>query len=160
MFRFLTLFLQQMMKIERVVKYSNSKAIPLTKAQGSERCPSVFLCQRKTEVWFFFSSAYMCTCWVMFDSLWPCGQSSGSSVHWIFQARILEWVAISFSKGSSQPRDRTRVSCVGRWILYHCAILLLSDFTLWSMPWACASYITWCTIFHGFFTTWSCVSGR
>ena len=109
---------------------------------------------------FFFSSAYMCTCWVMFDSLWPCGQSSGSSVHWIFQARILEWVAISFSKGSSQPRDRTRVSCVGRWILYHCAILLLSDFTLWSMPWACASYITWCTIFHGFFTTWSCVSGR
>ena len=35
----------------------------------------------------------------------------GSSVHEIFQARILEWVAISFSKGSSQPRDRTRVSC-------------------------------------------------
>ena len=40
----------------------------------------------------------------------------GSSVHWIFQARILEWVAISFPGGSSQPRDRTRVSCiVGRW---------------------------------------------
>ena len=35
----------------------------------------------------------------------------GSSVHEIFQARILEWVAISFSRGSSQPRDRTRVSC-------------------------------------------------
>ena len=35
----------------------------------------------------------------------------GSSVHKIFQARILEWVTISFSKGSSQPRDRTRVSC-------------------------------------------------
>ena len=34
----------------------------------------------------------------------------GSSVHGIFQARILEWVAISFSRGSSQPRDRTRVS--------------------------------------------------
>ena len=34
-----------------------------------------------------------------------------SSVHKIFQARILEWVAISFSRGSSQPRDRTRVSC-------------------------------------------------
>ena len=31
----------------------------------------------------------------------------GSSVHGIFQARILEWVAISFSRGSSQPRDRT-----------------------------------------------------
>ena len=35
----------------------------------------------------------------------------GSSVHEIFQARILEWVAISFSRGSSQPRDRTWVSC-------------------------------------------------
>ena len=36
----------------------------------------------------------------------------GSSVHGIFQARILEWVAISSSRGSSQPTDRTRVSCV------------------------------------------------
>ena len=34
----------------------------------------------------------------------------GSSVHGIFQAKILEWVAISFSRGSSQPRDRTQVS--------------------------------------------------
>ena len=34
----------------------------------------------------------------------------GSSVHGIFQARVLEWVAISFSRGSSRPRDRTRVS--------------------------------------------------
>ena len=45
----------------------------------------------------------------------------GSSVHGIVQARLLEWVAISFSRGSSQPRDQTCVSCVsciGRWILY------------------------------------------
>ena len=35
---------------------------------------------------------------------------SGSSVHGILQARILEWVAISSSRGSSQPRDRTWVS--------------------------------------------------
>ena len=34
----------------------------------------------------------------------------GSSVHGIFQARILEWVALPFSRGSSQPRDRTWVS--------------------------------------------------
>jgi len=34
----------------------------------------------------------------------------GSSVHGIFQAIVLEWIAISFSKGSSQPRDWTRVS--------------------------------------------------
>ena len=34
----------------------------------------------------------------------------GSAVHGIFQARVLEWVAISFSRGSSQPRDWTQVS--------------------------------------------------
>ena len=37
---------------------------------------------------------------------------SGSSVHGILQARILEWVAILFSRGSSQPRDQTQVSCI------------------------------------------------
>ena len=36
----------------------------------------------------------------------------GSSVHGIFQARVLEWGAISFSRGSSQPRDRTQVSWI------------------------------------------------
>ena len=36
----------------------------------------------------------------------------GSSVHGILQTRILEWVAIPFSKGSSQPRDQTQVSCI------------------------------------------------
>ena len=37
---------------------------------------------------------------------------SGSSVHRILQERILEWVAIPFSRGSSQPRDRTWFSCI------------------------------------------------
>ena len=36
----------------------------------------------------------------------------GSFVHGILQARILEWVAISFSRGSSRPRYQTRVSCI------------------------------------------------
>ena len=36
----------------------------------------------------------------------------GSSVHGILQARILEWVAIPFSRGSSWPRDQTQVSCI------------------------------------------------
>ena len=40
-----------------------------------------------------------------------------SSVHGIFQARILEWVAISYSRGSS--RIISFVSCTGRWILHH-----------------------------------------
>ena len=41
-------------------------------------------------------------------------------VHGILQARIQEWVAVPFSRGSSQPRDRTRVSyvsCIGRQFL-------------------------------------------
>ena len=49
---------------------------------------------------------------------------SGSSVHGISQARILEWIDISFSRGSSRPRDRNFVSCIScisRWLLRHCA---------------------------------------
>ena len=40
------------------------------------------------------------------------GSLLGSSVHGLLQARILEWVVIPFSRGSSQPRDQTRVSCI------------------------------------------------
>ena len=39
----------------------------------------------------------------------------GPSVCGISQARILEWVTMSFSRGSSWPRDRTHISCIGRW---------------------------------------------
>ena len=45
----------------------------------------------------------------------------GSSVHGISQARILEWVAISSSRGDSWLRDPTHISCIGRRILYHWA---------------------------------------
>ena len=46
----------------------------------------------------------------------------GSSVHEIPQPRILEWVAMPFSRGSSRPRDQTHisyVSCIGKQVLYH-----------------------------------------
>ena len=46
----------------------------------------------------------------------------GSSVHGILQTRILDWVAIPYSRGSSWPRDWTHfsyVSCFGRQVLYH-----------------------------------------
>ena len=60
----------------------------------------------------------------------------GFSVHGILQARILEWVAISFSKGSSRSRDRSCVSSVswtGRWILTTRATWEARVFThLWS----------------------------
>ena len=43
--------------------------------------------------------------------LMDCGPP-GSSAHGVLQARILEWVTIPFSRGSSQPRDQTWVSCI------------------------------------------------
>ena len=45
----------------------------------------------------------------------------GASIHGIFQATILEWVAMPSSRGSLKPRDRacvSYISCVGRWVLY------------------------------------------
>ena len=45
----------------------------------------------------------------------------GSSDRGILQARMLEWVAIPFSRVSSPPRDPTHLSCIARWILYHWA---------------------------------------
>ena len=59
-------------------------------------------------IWLFCSSV---------DCSFP-----GSCVHGVSQASILEWVAISFFRGSSQPRDWTCVSYIGRQILYHWAI--------------------------------------
>ena len=44
---------------------------------------------------------------------------SGSSVHGNLQARILEWVATSYSRGCSRPREQTHISCIGRWTLKH-----------------------------------------
>ena len=50
------------------------------------------------------------TCPTLCDSV-DCSPP-GFSIHGVFQARMLEWVAISFSRGSSLPRDRTQVSCI------------------------------------------------
>ena len=52
-----------------------------------------------------FSSVQSLSCVQLCDSM-------DCIVHGILQARILEWVAVPFSRGSSQPRDRTQVSCV------------------------------------------------
>ena len=71
----------------------------------------------------FFSSLFSNICrvlekwkWshsVMSESLRPHGLSlPGSSIHEIFQARVLKWVAVSFSRGSSQPGGWTWVSCI------------------------------------------------
>ena len=69
--------------------------------------------------------ALCCYRWVTKSRLTLCDPRDcsppGSFVHGTSEARILEWVAISFFRGSSWPRDRTRISCIGRWIFYYWA---------------------------------------
>ena len=70
----------------------------------------------------------MCVCAQSCLTLWDSMDCSlpGSSVHGIFQARILGWVFTSYSRGSSWPRDWTYISCIsntGRQTLYHCTTL-------------------------------------
>ena len=73
----------------------------------------------------------VCLCLCLVAHLWPtlCNPLDcslpGSSVHGIFQARILEWVAIFFSKGSSLPRNQTHVSCIAGSFLHFRRILYL-----------------------------------
>ena len=97
----------------------------------------VFLCfnytwRTKLSFFFFFFKRERLLCYAQLCRTLcnPMGCSPpGFSVHGTSQARILDRVAISFSRGSSQPRDRTLVccvSCTGRWILYH--------WTIWDIP--------------------------
>ena len=68
---------------------------------------------------FHYTSSLTCSqsCLTLCNPL-GCSQSV---CPWNSPARILEWVAISYSRGSSWPRDGTCVSCIGRPILYHWA---------------------------------------
>ena len=60
----------------------------------------------------------------------------GSSVHGILQARILEWVAIPFSKGLSQPRDQTLISCiVGRFLTIWATKKVHNSLMQWLKHW-------------------------
>ena len=62
--------------------------------------------------------------WILLSHVWLFATPMdlpGSTVHGIFQERILQWVALSYSRGSSRPRDWTHVSRIGRQILYCCA---------------------------------------
>ena len=90
---------------------------------------------------------------------------SGSSVHGIFQARILEWVAISSSRGSSPPRDRIRISCIsctGRQVLCHWATWEAHNYlrNIQNFPPAGLS-MCWGTLPQdGIFTQWLLISAR
>ena len=73
-----------------------------------------------TTVFSLFLVAWSLSCvWLFSDCMDD--NPAGSSVHGILQARILEWAAISFSRGSSQPRNQTHICYIGRQILDHWA---------------------------------------
>ena len=99
------------------------------------------------------------------DCSWP-----GSSVHGILQARILEWVAISFSRESSQPRDQTLVSCMaGRcfilWATREFPVNFTSNLML-TLVWQavpvhslevgdpCSKGLDWCVLHSDFLRNW------
>ena len=71
----------------------------------------IFLCLLESEKWSVVTQLCPTLCDPMHCSL------PGSSIHGIFQARILEWVAISFSKGSCRPRDQTCASRIASRLL-------------------------------------------
>ena len=88
--------------LDQIAANGRSKTLPLSRAN----------------VWstFYVQSNVSCSCEVAQSCPTLCDPMDcsllGSSVPEIFQARVLEWVAISFSTGSSWPRDRTWVSCI------------------------------------------------
>ena len=76
-----------------------------------------------------------------------------SLIHEIAQARLMEWVAVSFSRGSSLPRDQTLISCFGRKILY-CWVtreappFYISIRNVWEFQLFCVLDSTWyCQVF-------------
>ena len=110
------------------ILYAGKQSIALTGEQLAKKSKLCFwicsgmLRSSKVMTWFYstkeerkqreVTQSYPTLCDPVDSSL------PGSFIHGILQARILEWVAISFSSGSSRPRDQTRVShIVGR--LYH-----------------------------------------
>ena len=100
---------------------------------------------------------------VLFHSLRPHGLCPpGSSAHGMFQARMLEWVAIPFSEGSSQPRDWTWVSCItGRFFVWS---LNLHRFLVWdfckgsfaSVKWSESHSVVSDSLWpHGLYSPWN-----
>ena len=98
---------------------SLSQFIPKVKfLQGN--CFQDFLSHFKQVETYFLreedSKAALVVCVLSCSVVWVCDPLAyslpGSSVHGILQARILEWGAIPFSRGSSQPRDWTQISCI------------------------------------------------
>ena len=91
--------------------FQSNSSLRTTPARGLRSPLFLIWSGRLGDVGYYFCclAAQSCpTLWNLMDC-----NPSVSSVHGILQARILEWVAISSSRGSSQPKDRTRVSSAG-----------------------------------------------
>ena len=97
------------------------------------------LCKAIVEITFWPRVRFLAALWKvkvlvaqLCPTLWDpmdCGPP-GSSVHGILLARILEWVAISFFRGSTRPRDWTQVSCI-----VEKAMATHSSTLVWEIPW-------------------------
>ena len=128
-----------------LITWMNLEVIMLSKISQIERQKShgiTYVKSLKIESWkeaknrkvvtrvCMWVSAHLCpTLCDIIDSSLP-----GSSVHGIFEARILEWVAIPFSRGSFWPRGQTQVSCIaGRFF----TVWATKEVQFSSMLWQC-----------------------
>ena len=117
--------------------FVTQNSLCLSKVASSEleknRVPVTFVFQRNNEQFFFLvyvlhitcMCVYSCVCVLscvqLFLNPWTVAHQAPLSIG-IFQARMLEWVSVSYSRVSSRPKDRTPVSFIsytGRQILYH-----------------------------------------
>ena len=108
---------------------------------------------------FAFLCSFLCRCRLVAKSVqhfcdpMDC-RLPGSSVHGISQARIPEWVVISFSRGSSWPRVQSCISCIDRQILYHWATweapcpFLTQELIVTSFWWPFQAYLLCLTFLH------------
>ena len=127
------------------------------------------------KVWYYMSMKGIPSSWALRNE-WLCLYSvaqshltlcdpkncspPGSNVHGISQARILEWVTITYSRRTSWPRDRTQVSCIsciGRQILYHWCQLFAIYISLMKCLLRSLAYflfIYFCCMACGFLIPW------
>ena len=98
--------------------FKKHKRINRTKKNNRSLCFSRFWLDRKNSYihWIFYCCLFTKSC-LIFCNPMDCSPP-GSSVHGISQARILKWVAVSFSRGSSWPWDQTCISCISSCVLY------------------------------------------
>ena len=132
------------MKPSIIISDSQKRKVRLRAAKKILQCGMIWGRSRVQREVFSFTPYSVCVlvaqlCPPLWEPWTVAHQASGSSVHGIFQARILVWVAIPFSRGSSEPRDWTLVSHIaGR------------SFTIWATKAVLTPYdsVLSCTLSH------------